>query len=148
MPDVNESPNWSEGLVEFFQAVADALESSVGTYDVVPQTFTMASNANSNVDITPLSFPTANVQSVLIQYAIYRSTNTNSEAEAGQLELVYNAMGSTGFKWQMSRSYTGTSTVTFAVNDTGQISFSSTAIAGTGHAGKIIFAAKALQQSY
>lgn len=148
LPDVNSDPNWAEGLVDFFEAVADALQQAVGTYDIVPQTFVMSANANTNVEIPALSFPTATVRAATIRYSIYRTTSTANEAETGLLHVLYNSNNGTGLKWEMSREFTGLSTVSFAVSDAGQISFTSTSIAGTGHAGSISFAAQALQQQY
>lgn len=147
-PGVNQDPNWAQAIVEFAQAVAEALEATVGTYDVVPQIYTMTANSNSNVDIPALSFPTGQVQATNVRYSIFRQTTTNSEAETGTLQLVYNPNGGVGEKWEMSRSFVGSSTVSFAVDDSGQISFSSSALSGSDHIGRIAFSASSLQQSY
>lgn len=148
LPNVNTDPNWAEGVVTFFQQVAIALQGVTGTWDIPPQSYTFISNINTAVPITQLSFPTSEVRSVEIIYSIIRTTNTNSEAETGKLYLVYNASATVGSKWEMSREFTGSSGVTFTVDDTGQISFSSTLLAGSGFSGNIVFQAKTLQQSY
>lgn len=148
LPDVNDDPNWAEGMVEAFQAIADALQQTVGTFDIVPQTYTMVSNVNTDVDISALSFPTASVRGATIRYTIHRSTSTNVEAEYGLLNIVYNENNSTGQKWEMSREFVGSSTVSFDISDDGQILFSSSSLAGTGHTGTISFSASSLETSY
>lgn len=148
LPDVNEDPNWAQGLVEAFQAIAAALQSLIGTGDVVPQVYTMVANNNSDVVLPSLSFANDIVRGAAVRYAIIRTTDTNSEAEYGNLELIFNESASVGNKWQMSREFVGSSTVTFAVDDNGEVSFSSATLSGANHTGKISFAAQALLQDY
>lgn len=148
LPSIDQDPNWAAGVVRAFQAIAEALNASVGPYDLVPQEYLMVSNANSNVAIPSLSFPIANVRSAQVSYAVFRKTDSASQAESGILELVYNAEASVGQKWQLSRTFTGSSTVTFTVDDVGQISFSSVTLAGTNYIGNIVFSATTLLQSY
>lgn len=148
LPSVDEDPNWAQGLVEFMQQVALALSSTIGTFDVVPQIYNMVSNTNTGVDIPSLSFSSAEVRSAIVTYSIFRSTDTNNEAETGILELIFNEDAATNSKWEMSRVFTGSSTVQFFVNDAGQISFSSDALVGSNYAGNIVFKASVLQQNY
>ena len=149
-PDSRESPNWSESVIQFAEAVAAQLSIATGTYDVAPQSMTIdAYNNASNVDIPALSFPASNVRAAFINYTVYRSTNSANGDEAGDLIIVYNPNNSVGMKWTVTQgNKTGKgASIAFNVTDTGQVQFTTSALAGTSHAGKIGFYAKAIEQS-
>jgi len=146
-PTSGESPNWGPPITQFAEAVEAALNSIVGPFDVPPQVFVMTSNANSNVDLPNLAFPTSNVRAAFIRYSVFRTTNTNTGYEAGTIHVVYNPNGPIGNKWEIVREYEGTNEMTFNITDTGQVQFSSTALSGTSHEGRITYVAQALIQS-
>lgn len=148
LPETSASPNWAAGQIEFNKAVASALQFAVGTFDVPPQTYSMLSNGNTNVDIGSLSFPTSQIRSVVFYYNVFRTTSLANEAEAGQITYIYNPNNPPTQKWEGVRQFVGNSTVTFAMSDNGQISFSSDIISGSNHVGTIGFYAKVIQQAY
>lgn len=144
-PDSAQSPNWSPPLIQFAEAVEDALSGIVGQYDVAPQVYTIASDVNTNVDIPLLSFATSAVRGVYIKYSIYRSSNTTIEAETGMLMLVYNSFAGS---WQISREAIGTDTkLTFNVTNGGSVQYTTTAIGGTYASGKLSYSASTLLQA-
>lgn len=149
-PDSAQSPNWAEPIIQFAEAVAQALSTVTGPFDVPPQIYTMISNGNTNIALPSLTFPTSNVRSAFIQYSVFRnSTGVGAVtlAEAGELIVVYNPNGSTNHKWDISNEHGGqNSGVTFTITDQGQVQFSSTVITGAGATGFIGYTAKALQQ--
>lgn len=122
----------------------------VGPYDVPPQIYTMVSNANTDVSLPALTFPTSNVRGATIQFTVFRTTSgigAETFAEEGELQIIYNANGPTGNKWEISDEHTGQNAgVTFSITDTGQVQFSSIFITGANHTGFIGYTAKALQQ--
>ena len=149
-PDSGASPNWAPAVIQFAQAVADAIALAGGTYDVAPQSYTIdAFNSATNVDIPALSFPTSAVRAVFIRYSVFRSTDSTSAYEAGDLITMYNPNNGIGVKWALSQgNITGSGAqITFNVTDTGQFQFSTTALAGANHAGKIVFEARSLEQT-
>lgn len=146
-PTSGQSPNWAPALVDFAKAVEAALGTVVGPFDVPQQIYIMTSNANSNVDLPNLSFPTANVQGAQIFYSVYRNTSTETITETGFFVVNYNSTAAPGLKWEISREYIGDAQVTFNITDVGQVQFSSSLITGTGHNGKIIYQAKAVLQN-
>lgn len=152
-PDSGTSPDWSTAVIQFAQSVATALTFSVGTYDIPPQNFDISNyNAVSNQNIPALQFPTSQVRSVLIRYAVYRTTSTQVAYESGLMQAIYN---SSGGSWELSREYVGEGKIAFNITNTGQIQFSTNATTGTNaasltgsnHVGKIIFSASTLLQS-
>lgn len=148
-PDSAQSPNWAPPIIQFAEAVAQALSTIVGPYDVSPQIYTMVSNVNTNVALPSLTFSTTFVRGAIITYTVYRNTTgigAQTLAEVGTLEIVYNPNGPTNNKWEISDEHTGMSGVTFSVTDQGQVQFSSTDITGLDYTGFIGYTAKALQQ--
>lgn len=148
LPSVSADPNWAAGQVAFNQAVASALQFAVGTYDIAPNTYSMVANSNTGVSIPGLSFPVSQIRSFFLFYNVYRTTSTNNEGETGIIIANYNANNSTGSKWEWNQQKVGSSTVTFAVSDTGQVSFTSSTLSGSNHSGEIGYYAKVIQQSY
>lgn len=143
-PSSGESPNYAQPIIDFAKAVEGALNSFVGPFDIPPQIFIMTSNANTNVDLPNLSFPTASVQGAIISYSVYRNTTVETITETGTLMVNYNSTAGVGLKWEISREYIGDAQVTFNITDVGQVQFSSALIPGTSHDGKVIYQAKAI----
>lgn len=145
-PDSGAAPNFSPPIIQFAQAVANALNSFVGAFDVSPQSFSLSSDVNTNVSLTNLSFPTSSVRSAIISYNIERVNTGFTQDETGVLEIVYN-----GSTWDVTRDSTGkilnASNIpfnTFSVTNLGQVQFSTITIGGTFTSGKITYSAKAL----
>lgn len=148
-PNTGTSPVWSEAVIEFAQAVEEALSGLVSTGDVAKQNFVLNASHNPGMDITltGLSFSTAVVRAGFIRYTVFRQTTTNSVYEAGEMTVVYNPNNSVGQKWELQRESVGDAQITFAIDDAGQFSFSTTAIPGATHTGQIGFVAQSLSQT-
>ena len=145
-PSSGESPNWAQAIIDFAQAVELALASVVGPYDTPPQVYTMVSNVNTLVALPNLNFPTTAVRSAFIRYAVYRTTSTNTAYEAGSITIVYNATNPIGNKWEITNDHIGNGLITFIIADTGQMEFSTTALPGSSHSGRITYVAQAVLQ--
>ena len=104
--------------------------------------------AGVGADITNLSFSTSEVRSVIMNIAVYRHTDSGTITEHSTILAVYNADNSPGSLWELSRDYVGDARITFAMSDTGQVSFviraSDGALAGTNYTGFLSYTAKAL----
>lgn len=145
-PDSSASPNWAPAVIQFAQLVEIALTLNSGNFDIAPQVYTMVANINTNVSIPNLAFPTSEVRAAFIQYSVFRTTDSATAPEAGDLIAVYNPNGATNSKWQIIRRYDSDGFVTFSMTDGGQVQFSSTALAGSNHSGRISFTARTLLQ--
>lgn len=106
IPNSGSSPNWSPAIIEAFQALADAVNTFAGSFDVPPQTQSIdAFNPGTDIDIDNLVFPPSEVRSATVFYTIYRKTNDSGPpdgvelTEAGTLEIAYNNSRLTGQKW-------------------------------------------------
>lgn len=145
IPSSGTSPNWAPAMVEFMQAVETALDAVVGPYDVAPQYYTLSNELNAAVPLPLLVFSTSAVRSIYIKYSIYRESTTTSEAEAGELTVVYDTDAGT---WNMSREAVGSANLTFAISAGGIVSFTTTAMSGgTYSTGVLSYSAYTHEQS-
>ena len=147
IPKANSSPPWGEELNDYLKALGTAYSALVGIGDISETGATIANNQASPTVVTGLSFDSAQVRAAFISYSILRKTDSSNFTEQGSLNLVYNADGSIGEKWSIQRDSMGADTgVEFTVADTGQVSYTSTNIAGANYIGTIRFEAKATLQ--
>ena len=154
IPSSAQSPNWAPGIIAAFRALAEAVNSITGTYDIAPQIQNIdANNSSNDVVITNLAFPISEVRSATIFYSVYRKTEDSGPpdgqevAEGGVLLVVYNASNPTTNKWEITRDFAGDAQITFEISDTGQFSFSTTPLTGINHEGIISFRAIAVQNN-
>lgn len=143
-PDTGNSPIWSDAVIQFALAVESVLNGISNAYDVQPQVYNMVANVNTNIDLSALQFPTSNVRAAFVRYSVARTTSSTSAYEAGTLILDYNPDRPSTQKWDIQREYTGEGFISFSITDAGQVSFSTTSLAGTGHTGEISFNAQSL----
>jgi hypothetical protein len=144
-PASSASPNWAPAVIETVQALVDAVNTFAGSFDVAPQKITIDSfNPGTNIDIANLIFPPNDVRAVSVFYSVFRTTDSVNVAEAGTLEMVYDSSRGAGLKWEVGRMGEGDAGITFSVSDLGQISFTSTTLAGANHTGIISYRALAI----
>lgn len=150
IPASGASANWSPAIIEAFQALADAVNTFAGTFDVAPQTKNIdIFNSASNIDLDNLVFPPSDVRAVTIFYTVYRKTDEtlpasadNVEvAESGNLGAVYNNSRPSTLKWELSRIGEGDASVDFYMTDLGQLQFSTQPLTGINHTGIIAYRA-------
>lgn len=140
-PSSGESPNWAPAVLDFAQAVEEAIASSIGPYDIPNRTFTLTNNSYTNEPITDLSFPTSSVRAASIKYSVTRITSTVTKVESGNIIVVYD-----GTDWELARDYVGDANCIFDITSSGQIRITTTALTGTYTTGKVSFSAQALIQ--
>lgn len=146
-PSTAQSPDWSEAIIQFAEAVELALQSAIGEFDVPPQVFTLSNNVNTNLDLPNLSFSTTEVRSVTVEFAVFRSTDSNITEAKGRLNMLFDDDSSTWLVQREDDVGNITSEVTFNVTNQGQVQISTTSLAGTNYQGVISYSAEALQKS-
>lgn len=143
-PNSGSSPNWAPAVIEFAQAVEEALSAAVGDYDVSPQVYTLINNANTDLEVPNLTFSITEVRSATIEFSVYRETNTNKSFAKGRLNLFYDDDAAS---WAVQREDdigNVTDEVTFDITPSGQVRISTETLAGSGYSGTISYSAKAL----
>lgn len=143
-PTSGDSPSWAPAVTEFAQLTEAALNSFVGPFDIPPQIFIMTANANTNVNLPNLAFPTSTVRGAIISYSVFRSTDTVTATETGTVVVNYNPTNPVGNKWEISTDFVGNSQTIFNITDVGQVQFSTTLISGVNYTGSCTYQAKAV----
>lgn len=145
-PTSGESPNWAPAMIKFALAVENALNASVGPYDVAPQVQALDNNGFALTEITNLNFPPADVGQVVIDYSVQRSITDGVDkiyTEGGVLTCTYRPEDN---EWAWTQTKTGDANATFDVALSGQVSVSFEALPGTSvtHRGIVSFRARSL----
>lgn len=98
--------------------------------------FTIANAQLSAVDVTNLLFDGSSTRGFILDYSVYRQTDTASSALAqiGQLRGVYNSQSNT---WLMSDDFSGQNAVTFSIQPSGQIQYTSSNMLGANYVGSM-----------
>lgn len=139
-PSSGESPNWSPAVIQFAQAVEEALLSAVGPNDVPPQVFNILAPNQTGVPVTNLSFSTSTVRAAYIKYSIIL-VGSSTTTEAGNIIVVYD-----GTDWELTRDYVGDADCNFDITPIGQVEIDIPNVPGFV-SGKLSFSAQALQQN-
>jgi hypothetical protein len=103
-PTSGTDANWAAGVVAFAQAVASQLASVASQFDISPRVQILTSDANTNLNISDVVFPSGSVRSFSFNYAIYRTNATTSLAETGFVNGVYDSLSST---WNLEQEFIG-----------------------------------------
>jgi hypothetical protein len=145
-PESGSDPNWAEEASSWAQAVTTALNSLLGSGDILLSTATIANNQATLADVSGMLFDPTSVRAANISYVVYRITDsiTFGNAESGTIYITYDNNATPGSKWTLSQQLNGYSGVTFSVTDLGQLQYLSSNLAGTGYSGSIRFSAKTL----
>lgn len=149
LPSSGSSPSWSPAIIEAFELIADAVNTTAGTFDIAPQTKNIdLYPATPSIEIDNLSFPPSDVRAVTVFYTVFRKTTTDpilgdevEVTETGTLECVYNESRVGGKRWEVGRIGEGDAFIDFSMTDPGQILFSTSSITGDNHTGIIAYRA-------
>lgn len=138
-----DAPPWGEQLSDILLALIDVANTNIGTGDILNTSFEPSNNISSVTNVTGLQFDAAIIRSAIIEYSIYRSTNSEEGSECGTMLATYS---STDDSWEVARYSVGDSGLTFTVTAGGQFQYTSTNMSGTGYSGLMRFRARAFQQ--
>lgn len=146
-PSDGDEPGWGADATGWATEVTDVLQGLQGTNDIAQTTFTVANNISSAADVVGLLFNPATVRSAVVEYSVYRKTDSNELAEKGTLELIYKNGGTIGAKWTIGRVFFGDDGgMLFTMTDTGQVQYTSTNLSGTNYSGTMHFSGRVTLQ--
>lgn len=96
---------------------------------------TINNNVSSPANVSNLVFDGAVSNRFIVDYGLFRSTDTESLAQAGRLRGVYNEDDA---QWYLSDDYSGQNAgVTFSITAGGQIQYTSSNLAGSSYVGTL-----------
>lgn len=145
LPTQGQNPPYGSDLSDIIQALADVANTNQGTGDILTTSFTIANNQAVAANVVGASWDTSVIRSAIVQYSIYRSSNTPNElSETGHIYLTYKSTANT---WDLAQSYAGSSGTTFSITSAGQLQYVSTDIGSGAYVGKMKFNAKAFTQT-
>lgn len=114
---------------------ADLGASTLFNRDVVISNQTITNNQTTPANITGAVYDGASFRAVILEYSIYRKTDTNEVSQVGQLRLAYKTDAGT---WSLSDDFSGDDAgVEFSVDGTGQILYTSSDLTGTNYTSKL-----------
>lgn len=147
IPKANSNPPWGEELNDFLNALANLYSGVIGVGDITETAAVIANNQTTEDAVSGLAFDSAVIRAAFIQYSIFRTTDTNTALEQGQLNVIYNPSGTVGSKWILQReSMGGDSGIEFTISDAGVVNYTSTDLTGPNYTGEIRFQAQAVLQ--
>ena len=148
IPVAGEDPGWGEDTTAWIREISRVVNSLFGTGDILESTAAIANNQSSAQDILGLAFDPGTVRSALVEYSIYRTSDSSAagNSESGLILLSYDNDAAAGSKWVLSRDYAGESNVTIDITDAGQLTYESSDIGSSNYVGEIKFRARALTQ--
>lgn len=148
-PSPGDSPGWGEDATAWAEEVTDVLTSLLGGDDILETTFNIANNVSSPTNITGLNFNTGTVRAAIVEYSVYRVSDTNpsGKAESGIMNMVFDNSASSTNKWLLAvGNIAGNSGVIFSLPDSGQMQYISTDIGASNYSGVMKFVARSLAQ--
>jgi hypothetical protein len=80
-PSPSDDPGWGAGASGWASEVTTALNDLQSVDDIPETSFNLANNISSPADITGFTFNPATVRGAVLDYTIYRTTNSNEVAE-------------------------------------------------------------------
>lgn len=142
-PEQGENAGWGEQVTDWATAVTEALETVQVPGDILTTTAVISNNISSATSIVGFSFNSTGVASFSAEYYIERSTDTPAVffTERGSMVGLYN-----GSSWDFTKTFLGSSGITFSVTSGGQVQYISTNMTGSNYSGTVTFSAKVINQ--
>lgn len=141
IPLQGDNPEYGEQVSDFFEAVSDALNNLQSATDIPVTSSIIANNVTTPTAIPGFSFSTALVQAIDAEYLAFRSTTSPNVkyAERGEIKGSYD-----GSNWTIVVKKQGDAGVLVDVSPSGQVTYTSSNIAGAGYTGQIKFRSKTI----
>lgn len=147
-PDSGDDPGWGGEATAWAVEVTRVINNLSGPDDILQSTATINNNVTVAASVTGLLFDPTSVRSAIVEYSIYRRTDTavSGLSEHGELVLLYDNDAPTD-KWKITRQTNSDAGIEFDINQaTGQITYTSTDVAGANYSGIMKFRARTLAQ--
>lgn len=144
-PTAGDEPGWGGEATGWAEEVTNVLNNLLGPDDILETSFSVANDQSVVADVTGLAFNAGTVRSAVIEYSVYRISDSNpsGNTETGEMHLVYD--NSSGWLLGIG-GVVGNAGIQFTITAAGQIQYTSTDIDSLGYSGIMKFKAVALSQ--
>lgn len=142
-PENNESPSWGEEASAWAVAVTAVLGTVSGPGDIVLTSAPIANNVSSPASVSNLAFSSATVRGAIVEYDVYRTSTLQELVECGTMYITYK---STAAEFGITTVGSDSSGVSFTINNSGQVLYTSSNMTGTSYSGTMKFRARAIPQ--
>lgn len=148
IPVPGEDPGWGEDTTAWIEEISKVVNSLFGSGDILESSSSIANNQSVAQVITGLAFDPATVRAAVVEYSIYRLSDSaqSGNAESGFILAVYDNNASSGSQWTIARDHNGEAGVTIDITDAGQFTYLSDDIGTSNYSGVMTFKARALSQ--
>ena len=136
--------SWGDESSLWAQAVTNMLALLIGPNDILQTSFLVDNNQSIATVIRRLYFNPSQVRAANITYSVYRTTDSTTVVETGDLLVTYNQNATVGQKFQIIQRANGVSGLLFNIDDTGQFTYTTSNIPGTNYSGILKFTARSL----
>ncbi len=145
LPLQGENPSWGEEISDIIEALIDSSNNTNGPYDILTTSALIANDVSSATNINLFKLNTATVRSFESQYYVFRKNDSTTISEAG----IIIGINDDTLGWSISISSNSDAGITFDIDSTGQITYTSTDMGGVYDSSnsKIQFKAIALSKS-
>lgn len=145
-PTQGEDPIWGEDGTDWAVEVTEVLGDLISDGDILQTTFSIVNNQTTPADVVGLLIDTGVVRSAIIDYSVYRVSDTNpsGNAENGTIFAVYDNSASSGNKWKISIEHNGNAGINLDITDLGQFTYTSTDIGAAGYVGIMKFRSRSI----
>jgi hypothetical protein len=140
-PDQGQEANWGQPASKFATEVANALDNLSGPGTITETQSIIENNTVVSKAVAGFIFNQSLTKSASILYRVYRKTASVAElSEEGQLNIHYSTNDPLN-KWSLTREITnGEPTLVYLdIDNTGQVRYTSSNVAGSGYEGYIVF---------
>lgn len=103
-PNSGKDANWSPAVIQFAQAVADQLAAIASQFDISPRVQILTSDANTNLDVSGVIFPSGSVRSFVFSYGIYRTNGVISVKDEGYVNGIFDDLSAS---WILQHDFQG-----------------------------------------
>lgn len=146
-PQNRDSPSWGNEVTDWATAVTAALNNVAGAGDIVQTAAVINNGQSSPINVTGLSFDAGTVRGAIVEYTVYRNTTGSGATERVEVGTLYLAYKTVAATWELTQQYgSGPSGVTFSINSSGQVVYTSDTQTGSSHTGTVHFRARAFSQ--
>lgn len=142
-PLENENGNYGESVTDWATAVSDALGTVQQRNDIPITTATILNNATSPTPIAGFLFDTSEVISITAEFIIRRSTTAPAVSLVESGTITGNFDGS---DWNIEITTVKDAGINLDITSGGQVTYTTTDLAGSNYSGEILFKAKVFNQ--